>query len=396
MSDNLPLKRFRVIDLTQARAGPTCVRLLSDWGADVIMVEPPMESGKNRAGLTGKRHGFDFQNLHRNKRAITINLKSEEGKEVFLKLIKDADILVENFRSVVKHKLGIDYETLKKINPRLVYASISGFGQSGPYDGRHGVDQIAQGMGGIMTVNGDPDGGPMRVGIPISDLCSGMFLAHGVLLAIIDREATGEGQWVHTSLLETIINMMDLHAARWLSKGEVSKQAGNNHPTGIPTGLYKGKDGYVSIAASSTKFPFFCKAIGLDELIDHPDYHSMAKRSDNRDALNAIIQKRLNDFTCAEITEKLFEAGVPCGPVNTMDQTFADPQVKHLMMSRTQEHPVLGTFDVVGTAINLSKVPRTDKCYRHTPEISEHTEEVLGDLGYDAAAIEKLRENNAI
>jgi crotonobetainyl-CoA:carnitine CoA-transferase CaiB-like acyl-CoA transferase len=255
MSDNLPLKRFRVIDLTQARAGPTCVRLLSDWGADVVMVEPPMETGKNRVGLTGKRHDFDFQNLHRNKRGITLNLKSKEGKEAFFKLVKDADVLVENFRSVVKHNLGIDYETLKKINPRLVYASISGFGQSGPYDGRHGVDQIAQGMGGLMSVTGDPDGGPMRVGIPISDLCSGMFLAHGVLLALLDREATGEGQWVHTSLLETMINMMDLQAARYLMKGEVPKSAGNNHPTGIPMGRFDSKDGYVVFAGSNTMFP---------------------------------------------------------------------------------------------------------------------------------------------
>ena len=397
MSDNLPLKRFRVIDLTQARAGPTCVRLLSDWGADVVMVEPPMESGKNRVGLTGKRHDFDFQNLHRNKRAITLNLKSDEGKEAFFKLIKDADVLVENFRSVVKHKLGIDYDTLKKINPRLVYASISGFGQSGPYDSRHGVDQIAQGMGGLMSVTGDPDGGPMRVGIPISDLCSGMFLAHGVLLALLDREVTGEGQWVHTSLLETMINMMDLQAARYLMKGEVPKSAGNNHPTGIPMGRFDTKDGYIVFAGSNTLFPRFCKAMGLDELIDHPDYNSNDGRSDNRDALNAIIQKRFMDFTSAEITDMLIEAGVPCGPVNTVDQTFADTQTKHLRMSRPQEHPILGTFDVVGTAINLSKVERTgEKFPRHTPEMSEHTDEVLGELGYDAATIQAMKDSGAI
>ncbi len=396
MSDNLPLKRFRVIDLTQARAGPTCVRLLSDWGADVIMVEPPLESGKNRVGSTGKRHGFDFQNLHRNKRAITINLKTEEGKEIFFKLIKDADVLVENFRSVVKHKLGIDYETVKKINPRIVYASISGFGQTGPYAERHGVDQIAQGMGGLMSVTGDPKGGPMRVGIPITDLCSGMFLAHAVLMALLDREVTGEGQWVHTSLLETMISMLDLQAARYLIKGEVPKSAGNYHPTGTPVGRYKTKDGHIVMSASSTRFPRLCKAIDLEELIDHPDYNTVDKRTENREALNAIVEERLMNFTSAEITEILIEAGVPCGPVNTVDQVFADPQVKHLKMSRTQEHPELGTFDVVGTPINFSKVSRPNTCSRHTPESSEHTDEVLGDLGYDSETINGLREKGVI
>ncbi|MBT4699447.1 MAG: CoA transferase, partial [Rhodospirillaceae bacterium] len=353
MSDTMPLSRFRVIDMTQARAGPTAVRLMADWGADVILIEPPLDTGKNRAGLTGTRHEFDFQNLHRNKRSITLNLKTEEGKEVFFKLVKDADVLIENYRSTVKHKLGVDYETVRKVNPRLVYASISGFGQSGPYNNRHGVDQIAQGMGGLMSVTGEPGSGPMRVGVPISDLCAGMFLAHGVLMALLDREVTGEGQWVHTSLLESMINMMDLHAARWLVKGEVSKSAGNNHPTGIPMGLFKAKDAHIVVAGSGNLYPRFCKAVGLEEFIDHPDYDTVDKRSNNRDALNEIIQNKFNEFTLAELTEILIEAGVPCGPVNTLDQVFDNPQVKHLKMSRTQEHPTLGDLDLVGSAINL-------------------------------------------
>ncbi|MGA0393747.1 MAG: CaiB/BaiF CoA transferase family protein [Rhodospirillales bacterium] len=396
MTDNLPLKRFRVIDMTHARAGPTCVRLLSDWGADVIMVEPPLESGKNRVGSTGKRHGFDFQNLHRNKRAISINLKTEEGKEIFFKLIKDADVLVENFRSVVKHKLGIDYDTVKKINPRLVYASISGFGQTGPYAERHGVDQIAQGMGGLMSVTGNPEDGPMRVGIPITDLCSGMFLAHAVLMALLDREVTGKGQWVHTSLLETMISMLDLQAARYLINGEVPKANGNYHPTGVPVGRYKTKDGHIVMSASSTRFPRLCKAIDREDLIDHPDYASVDKRAENREALNAIIEEEFSNFTSAEITDMLIEAGVPCGPVNNIEQVFADPQVQHLKMARTQEHPELGSFNVVGTPINFSNVDRPVTCFRHTPEASEHTDDVLADLGYDATTISKLREKNVI
>ena len=382
MSSTMPLSRFRVIDLTQARAGPTTVRLLSDWGAEVIQLEPPLETGKNRAGLTGVRREFDFQNLHRNKRSITLNLKTPEGREVFFKLIKDADVLVENYRSTVKHKLGIDYETIRKVNPRLVYGSISGFGQSGPYNNRHGVDQIAQGMGGLMSVTGEPGTGPMRVGIPVSDLCAGMFLAHGILIALLDREVTGEGQWVHTSLLETMINMMDLHAARWLVNGDVPKSAGNNHPTGIPMGLFQAKDGYIVVAGSGNLYPRFCKAIGLEELIDHPDFNSVGKRSNNRASLNEIIQNKFNSYTISELTEILIEAGVPCGPVNTMDQVFDDPQVKHLKMSRSQEHPDLGSMNLVGSPINLSRAPKPDTFKRHTPDSGEHTDEILSELDY--------------
>ena len=290
--------------------------------------------------------------------------------------------MVENYRSTVKHKLGIDYETIRKINPRLVYGSISGFGQSGPYNNRHGVDQIAQGMGGLMSVTGEPGTGPMRVGIPVSDLCAGMFLAHGILMALLDREVTGEGQWVHTSLLETMINMMDLHAARWLVNGDVPKSAGNNHPTGIPMGLFQAKDGYIVVAGSGNLYPRFCKAIGLEELIDHPDFNSVGKRSNNRVSLNEIIQNKFSNYTISELTEILIEAGVPCGPVNTMDQVFDDPQVKHLKMSRSQEHPDLGSMNLVGSAINLSRAPKPDTFKRHTPDSGEHTDEILSELDY--------------
>jgi crotonobetainyl-CoA:carnitine CoA-transferase CaiB-like acyl-CoA transferase len=202
---SLPLSRFKVVDLTAHRAGPTAVRQLADWGAETIKIEAPSAINKEKTGTLGARHGFDLQNLHRNKRSLTLNLKSDEGKEVFFKLVKDADVVVENYRSAVKHRLGIDYEACRKVNPRIVYGSISGFGQDGPYGKRPGVDQIAQGMGGLMSVTGLPGQGPVRVGIPICDLTSGMFLAQGILLALLEREVSGEGQWVHTSLLQAII-----------------------------------------------------------------------------------------------------------------------------------------------------------------------------------------------
>src|SRR5215470_9733895 len=230
----MPLAGLTVLDLTAHRAGPTAVRQLADWGAAVIKIEPPGSAHGDVVG--GSRHGFDFQNLHRNKRAMTLNLKSKEGREIFFKLAEKADVVVENYRSDVKHRLGIDYDAVANINPRIVYGSISGFGQTGPDATRPGVDQIAQGLGGLMSITGLPGQGPVRVGIPIADLCTGLFLFQAVLLALYHREHTGKGQWVHTSLLEAQIFMLDFQAARWLISGEVAKQASNDHPTSVPTG----------------------------------------------------------------------------------------------------------------------------------------------------------------
>ncbi len=247
-TNSFPLARFKVLDLTRARAGPTCVRQLVDWGAQAIKIEMP--GGRTGDGMGGNRHGFDFQNLHRNKRSMTLNLRDPEGVAIFKKLARDADIVVENYRPGVKERLGIDYKTLRTINPRIIYGSISGFGQSGPYRDRPGVDQIAQGMGGLMSITGIPGQGPVRVGIPIADLCSGIFLAQGILVAIIERETTGEGKWVHTSLLEAMLSMLDFQASRWLMSHEVPPQAGNNHPTGIPTGVFETKDGHIAARSS--------------------------------------------------------------------------------------------------------------------------------------------------
>ena len=389
---NLPLSRFKVVDFTAHRAGPTAVRHLADWGADVIKVESP---GKVDDPMGGPRDGFDFQNLHRNKRSLTLNLKSPKGRDIFLALCKTADVVVENHRSTVKHRLGVDYESVRAVNPRIVYASISGFGQDGPYATRPGVDQIAQGMGGLMSVTGEPGRGPMRVGIPIADLTSGMFLAMGILTALLHREATGEGQWVQTSLLEAQIAMLDFQAARWLIKHEVPGQAGNDHPTSMPTGVFPCADGLMNIAATGTIWPRFARVIGAAELVDDPRFKTGEMRAKNREALRAEIAAKLQHRTCAEWDRILGEAGVPCGPINTIDRTFADPQVRHLEMARPTRHARLGDMDVVRSPIQMSGTPQP-AAFKPSPDAGEHSAAVLASLGYSADQIAALRAEGVI
>ena len=396
MSAALPLAHIKVLDLTRARAGPTAVRQLADWGADVVKIEaPPGEDA--RSMVSGSRRGFDFQNLHRNKRSMTLNLKAAKGREIFLEMAKHADVVVENYRAGVKHRLGIDYEAVKAVNPRIVYGSISGFGQSGPYRDRPGVDQIAQGMGGLMSITGLPGQGPVRVGIPIADLTAGLHLAQGILLALYERERSGEGQWVHTSLLEAQIMMLDFQAARWTVSGEVAPQAGNDHPTSIPTGVFPTSDGHINIAASgNTMFERLCGALGCPELVSHPDYADDSSRSANRAALNRV----LGEYTARRPSEEwvivLNEARVPCGPINSIDRTMTDPQVRHLGIEKAMAHPELGDVGVVGQAATLSRSGGRPDIRRHTPDQGEHTAEVLAALGYDGAAVEALRAEGVV
>src|SRR5487761_2451622 len=322
------LARFTVLDLTRVRSGPTCVRELADWGANVIKIESPPGV---EPPLGGPREGGDFQNLHRNKRSMTLNLKVPEGLDAFRRMVKKADVVVENYRPNVKKRLGIDYKTLAKINPRLVYASISGFGQDGPYAGRPGFDQIAQGMGGLMSITGLPGQGPVRVGIPIADLSAGLFAALGILVALLERDKSHKGQHIETSLLQAQIFMLDFQAARYLVSGEVAKQAGNNHPTSIPTGVFKTKDGHINIAATGQRmWQRLCEAADATALLENPDYADADARSNNRDALNAELDTYLVRRTSADWVDRFNKAGVPCGPIYAIDQVFADPQVEHL------------------------------------------------------------------
>ena len=392
----LPLSELLVIDLTRARSGPTCVRQLADWGADVIKVEPPPASGV-QATITGGRHGFDFQNLHRNKRSLTLDLKAPEGRQVLLDLAKTADVVVENFRPLVKQRLGIDYETLREVNPRIIYASISGFGQSGPYRDRPGFDQIAQGLGGIMSVTGLPGQGPVRAGVPIADLSAGHFLAQGVLLALIERARSGEGQWVHTSLLEAQIAMMDFQAARWLIEQDLPGQAGNDHPTSIPTGVFPTADGHINIAASGQPiYERFCKAIGSPELIERPEYADGESRSEHRKELNAELAAITSTRRSAEWIEDLNAAGVPCGPIYRVDEMAEDEQVRHLGIARPAAHPELGEIELVGQAMQLERTPQPPQMRSAAPALGEHSDEVLTSLGYDDEAIAGLRERGVV
>ncbi|MES3001224.1 MAG: CaiB/BaiF CoA-transferase family protein [Pseudomonadota bacterium] len=382
------LQRFRVIDLTQVRAGPTACRQLADWGADVIQVQMPEHMRGD--DTLGGQDGSDYQYTHRNKRSITLNLKEPEGIATLKRLIAGADVVVENFRPDVKFRLGIDYETLSKDNPKLVYASISGFGQSGPLATRPGFDQIAQGMGGLMSVTGIPGEGPMRVGIPIADLCAGIFAAQGILVALLEREASGKGQWIHTSLLEAMVYMMDFQTSRFLIEGEVATQAGNFHPTSIPTGVYKARDGYLNIAVFGSKiWERFCNILGAPEWIADNRYHDKASRDVNRDSLNAEINKRLAAHDRSHWIAQFNEGGVACGLISDMREVFAEPQIAHLGMVKEVVSARLGPQKLVGQPMQLERTPST--IARAAPRRGEHTEEVLSELGIDSEDLARMK-----
>src|SRR6202022_3550163 len=388
------LERFTVLDLTRVRAGPTCVRQLADWGANVIKIELPPDPTAGE-GLGGPREGSDFQNLHRNKRSMTLNLKAPAGVAAFKRMVKKADVGGENFRPDGKRRLGIDYPSLRRINPKLIYASISGFGQTGPYANRPGFDQIAQGMGGRMSITGAPGEGPMRVGIPVADLTAGLFCAIGILTALLERDVSGEGQWVQPSLLQAQVFMLDFQAARWLMEKDVAKQAGNNHPTSIPTGVFKTSDGYINIATPGGRIWERCaQAIGAPELLSNPDYATAPARSKNRDALNAEIGKLTEKKSSDTWVRGLHAAGVPCGPIYSIDQMFDDAQVKHLGNAQDVPNAEDRHIRLVGQPVTLSRTP--SKMAARPPEFGEQTDEVLAEFGFAADEIGALRRGNMV
>jgi crotonobetainyl-CoA:carnitine CoA-transferase CaiB-like acyl-CoA transferase len=388
------LSRFTVLDLTRVRAGPTCVRQLADWGANVIKIDALLEDAGGEQ-LGGPRHGADFQNLHRNKRAISLNLKDPKGLEVFNRLVAKADVVVENFRPDVKAKLGVDYESVRKINPRIVYGSISGFGQDGPYHKRPGFDQIAQGMGGLMSITGAPGGGPMRVGIPVADLSAGLLCAMGILVALLEREVSGEGQWVKTSLLQAQIFMLDFQAARWLMEKDIPPQAGNDHPTSIPTGVFKTSDGYINIATTGGRiWHRFAETLGAPDLPKRPEYATAPDRSKNRKALNAEINKLTETKSSETWVREFNAAGVPCGPIYSIDQVFEDAQVKHLGMAQDVPNEDNRHIRLVGQGVTLSRTP--SRMAVRPPEFGEQTEEVLAEFGFSADEIAELRKRKVV
>lgn len=392
---NAALGRFTVIDLTRVRAGPSCVRQLADFGANVIKIEMPLSSEAGSDDLSGPRDGPDFQNLQRNKRSLTLNLKHPRGRAILEQIVEKSDVLVENFRPDVKDRLGIGYERMHSINPRLVYASISGFGQDGPYRMRPGFDQIAQGMGGLMSVTGLSGQGPMRAGIPIADLCAGLFSALGILTALHEREVSGQGQWVKTSLLEAQIFMMDFQAARYLMTGEVPQQAGNNHPTYIPTGVFETADRQINIATTgSAIWERFCEAIGAPYLLEREEYRDPDSRLRNRDALNAEISQILRRRPAAEWLEALNIAGVPCGPIYAVDEVFADPQVQHLAIAQNVVDGEGNPVKVVGQPVTLDRTPAIME--KAAPELGEHSHEILMEFGFSNEEITDFQASGLI
>jgi len=388
-----PLSRFTILDASRVRAGPTAIRTFADLGARVIKLEIPPGAPGGDDMIGGRDHNrADYENLHRNKESLTLNMKEPEGLAILQELVKTADVFIENYRPDVKYRLGIGPDELRAINPRLVYASISGFGQDGPYANWPGFDSIAQGMGGLMSVTGKPEDGPMRVGIPIADLCSGHFCAQAIMAALLEREVSGEGQWVQTSLLESQIAMLDFQAAQWLIDRKVPKSTGNEHPLTVPTGVFPTSDGHINLAAiGQTMWKRLCVALDAPQLIDEPGFGSDPERVQNRARVNAAVGAAFKTRTTADWTERLLKAGVPCGPIYTVDHMFEDPQVKHLGIARPMHHPELGDIEVVGLPMQFSRYPRDEGPLRPAPHQGDQTEVILSGLGYSPERIAELR-----
>ena len=371
-----------LVDLTTVRSGPTCTKILADFGADVVRIERPGD-------FEGGRDFYDLMDLQRNKKSVVLNLQDPRGIEILKRLTANADVLVENFRPEVKHRLGIDYETLSRENPRLIYGSISGFGQEGPYRDRPGYDQIVQGMSGLMWLTGTAESAPLRTGIPIGDLLAGYFCAMGILVALHERQHSGRGQYIATSLLEALIGSLSFQGIKYLNTGEVPPPVGNHHPLTAPMGVYRAKDGFMNLAVGNDEmWKRLCQALGVSELAEDPRFAQRQARLKNRLELDAILVRCLAQRTVAEWVETLNVAGVACGPILTVDQVFADPQVRQAGLIHEQPTQSSGVVKVLGLPISLSRTPPTVRTAAAIP--GAHTREVLTSLGYSASDIHAL------
>ena len=388
------LAGLRVLDLTRVRAGPHCCRVLADFGANVVKIDAPEGMDAN-AGVSGSRDGYDMLNLHRNKRSMLLNLKNADGRALFLDMVKQADVVVENFRPSVKTRLGLDYEALRAVNPRIILASISGFGQDGPYENKAGFDQIAQGMGGLMGTTGFEDGPPTRAGTAVADLSAGLYAATGILVAITERTQSGQGQWVQTSLLQAQIALMDFQAARYLVDGEVAERAGNDHPTVTPMGVVATSDGHINLGVGGDgQWRALCDALSASEWGSNTAYASMDDRTKHRAEIWGFLRPIFATKTTTDWIELLDTCGVPAGPIYTMEEVFDDPQVQHLGMAQSVEHPVRGNVRLVAQPVDLSRTPAS--IVTATPDAGEHTDEILNEFGVSAKRIASLRRNGAI
>ncbi len=383
------LSRFRVLDLSRVRAGPNCVRILTDFGADVIRIEPPQGVDPNEAMFAANRRGGDFQNINRNKRSMTLNLKKPGALDILMRLVKDADVLVENWRPEVKHKLGLDYDSLAKVNPRIILASISGFGQDGPMASRPGFDQIVQGMGGLMSVTGLPGSGPVRAGLAVADMSAGLYAALGILTALLEREVSGQGQWVHASLLHAQIAMMDFQMARYLNDNDLPVQVGNDHPTSSPMGLFEASDGVFNLGASGEgNWVRLCKLLVRDDWLNDPAYATEPLRVQNRDRLTPALAEVFRHRRVQEWVGMLNDAGIPAGPVYTVPQVFEDEQVQHLGVTSSLVTDFGKEMHYITQPVTLARTP--SKVVAQAPNWGQHTDEVLGEAGYSEEAIRQF------
>ncbi len=387
----MSLQGLVVLDCTQIMAGPFCTLLLADMGADVIKVERPDGGDETRktGPLLSNGWSAGFLAINRNKRGIALNLQTQGGTSVFKKLVEQADVVVENFRPGTMQRLGLGYEELKELKPSLIYCSISGFGQTGPYKDRGGFDLIAQGMSGLMSVTGIPDGPPVKVGVPITDLTAGMYGAYGILNAYIHRLRTGEGQLVDMSLMEAGIAYTFWESSVYFATGEVPGPLGSAHRLSAPYQALKTKDGYITMgAASQSLWERMCHVLGLEGLVSDPRYAARGDRKSNEVELAAVLEETLQQETTEHWLEQLEAAGVPAGPLNNLHQMYSDPQVQARNMMVEFEDPELGTIKNIGIPVKLSATP--GKIRRRAPGLGEHTLEILLQAGYTREQIEEM------